>query len=88
MTASDAENIAEEKSAELAPITITIPVSQQLANTASTPQSAPAPFRSGNRGRGRGRFFGKGGKQDNTGSGRSLQNTPVSSMLIVWMLHH
>ena len=57
MIASGAENTAEEKSAEMAPITITIPVSQQVANTASTPQNAPPPFRSGNRGRGRGSFF-------------------------------
>ena len=67
-----ADNTAEEKSAEMAPITITIPVSQQLANTAGTPQMVPPPFGSGNRGRGRGRFFGKGGKRDNTGSGRSF----------------
>ena len=38
-----AENTPEEKNAENAPITITIPVSQQIANTASTPQNAPPP---------------------------------------------
>ena len=36
-----AENTAEEKTADNASITIAIPVSQQVANTASTPQNAP-----------------------------------------------
>ena len=40
----------------------------------STPQNAPPPFRSGSRGRGRGRYFDKGGKHGykaGRGSGRS-----------------
>ena len=77
--ASGTENTAEEKSAELAPITITIPVSQQLANTASTPQNAPPPFHSGFHGKGRRRFSGKGGKRgNNTGSGSGRSYTKYS----------
>ena len=88
--ASGAENTAEEKNAEIAPITITILVSQQIANPASTPQNAPPPFRSGNRGRGRGCFLVKVEDMEiilDLVPDVALLNTPVSLMLIVWMLH-
>ena len=63
---------SEEKNSEQAPITITIPVTQQSTANVNPPQNAPPPFRSGNRGRGRGRFFGKGGRRDyESGAGRS-----------------
>ena len=58
----------------------TIPVTQQLATPASTPQNARIPFRSGNRGSGRGRYFGKGGRSgNNTGSGFGWSFTKHSS---------
>ena len=63
---------SEEKNSEHAPITITIPVTQQATANANPPQNAPPPFRSGNRRRGRGCFFSKGGRRDfDTGAGRS-----------------
>ena len=44
----------------------------QSTATAKLPQNAPIPFRRGNRGRGRGCYFGKGGRRKyNSGFGRS-----------------
>ena len=68
------------------PITITIPVSQQLSASSNTPQNAPTPFRNKNCGRGR-ELFGKGGRRGNgSGSGGAISNNLVSVMLIVRML--
>ena len=55
---------SEEINSEQAPITITIPVTQQSSANVNPPQNAPPPFRKDNRGRGRGHFFGKGGRPD------------------------
>ena len=82
-----AENSNEENNSENAPITITIPVTQQLSVSTSTPQNAPISFRNENHGRGTGRYF---GKVDVVGTavdpGGAISNNSVSLMLIVWML--
>ena len=49
--------ISEKKNSEHAQITITILMTQQATANANPPQNAPPPFRSGNQGRCRGRFF-------------------------------
>ena len=86
-TAGGADNSIEEKSSENAPITITVPVPQQSATNASLPQNAPIPFCSGNHGRGRGRYFGNGGRQVTAlDPGIAIPKIPASLMLIVWML--
>ena len=75
---------SEEKNSEQAPITITIPVTQQSTANANPPQNAPPPFHSGNRGRGRGRFFGKSGRRDyDTGMDGATPKLLVTLMLIV-----